>query len=288
MPAPRASAIFDRHSAKRGFVKRVRAFANRAAALPGFPMLWIAGAVAALLMIVTGGFRTGAFPLGSRIALWAMLLGWNTLKWQLWLAFTVRGRRDWWRASVVGGVLLNLPLPFEIGFALAAVGVSRAPLATVVWGQAAAIAATAFAAMALIGWWLATRRPAPQPVAALIAPGGLLDRARVRPIDLLAVEAEDHYCRVHRRDGGSALVHYRFGDAMVELAGLDGAQVHRGAWVAAAAVLGGVRAGRRWRLLLSDGSTLPVSASHVAGARARGWLRAPAPKTGVALAAASA
>jgi DNA-binding LytR/AlgR family response regulator len=101
----------------------------------------------------------------------------------------------------------------------------------------------------------------------------LLARARVAPEALVAIQAEDHYCRVRRRDGSSALVHYRFADAMTEVAALDGAQVHRGTWVAAAALRGAVRERRRWRLLLADGSSVPVSTSRVAETRSRGWLK---------------
>ena len=104
---------------------------------------------------------------------------------------------------------------------------------------------------------------------------GLLGRARVSPEALAGVEAEDHYCRVRQRDGRSALIHYRFGDALAELQALDGAQVHRGAWVAADAVEGAERAERRWRLRLAGGTTVPVSATYAAEARRRRWLRTP-------------
>lgn len=112
---------------------------------------------------------------------------------------------------------------------------------------------------------------------AAAAPGqGLLARARVAPEALAAIEAEDHYCRVHRKDGGDALIHYRFGDALAEVAEIEGAQVHRGSWVAADAVTGAEREGRRWLLVLSDGTKVAVSPPHLAEARRRGWLTAPA------------
>jgi hypothetical protein len=122
------------------------------------------------------------------------------------------------------------------------------------------------------------RRRLAQPCAAAPPPHGLLARAGVTPEARASIQAEDHYCRVHRADGSSALVHYRFADALAEVAALDGAQVHRGIWVAAAALRGVVREQRRWRLLLADGSSVPVSSSRVAEARTRGWLkRIPAP-----------
>lgn len=262
--------------AKRDFAKPARGFANWLASLPGFPLLWVAGGAAAVLMIVTGGFGTGVLPLGPLCLFWGLLFGWNTLKWQLWFALTVRAPRDWWRSAALGGLLINLPLPAEIAFGLSLAGAGRAPPAVAVWSQAAVIAAAIFAAIFLVVRWL-SRRAAVEAAAppAIPAANGLLDRARVDPAALVAVEAEDHYCRVRCRDGRSVLVHYRFGDALAELAGVPGAQVHRGAWAAADAVAGAVRRGRRWQLLLADGSSLPVSATHLASVRMRGWLRAP-------------
>lgn len=46
---------------------------------------------------------------------------------------------------------------------------------------------------------------------------------------------EDRYLRIHT-DGGSDLILMRLRDAVGELAGADGLQVHRSFWVARAAV----------------------------------------------------
>ena len=270
------------------------AFANRArrfvklAALPGFPFLWIGCAVAAMLMIVTGGFGPGELPLGLRTVFWALLLlGWNLAKWQTWFALTVSKPADWMRSAVIGALLLNLLIPVEIALSLRAIGVHAAVRAPEAWGSALAISLVLLAPI-----YLMKRRLWPSRPETLAAPpdNGLLTRAGASADILVAVAAEDHYCRVHRQDGSSALVHYRFADALAELAGLDGAQVHRGFWVAAGAVRGAVRDRRRWRLQLSDGRLVPVSTSHLAAVRRRGWLRrpsstgsAPGPQSAVAL-----
>ncbi|MEP9358224.1 LytTR family DNA-binding domain-containing protein [Sphingomonas sp. KR3-1] len=247
------------------------AFAKRALPdrpVPGFPLLWIACFAAAALMTVTGGFNTGALPLGQRIAFWLLLMGWNALKWQLLFAWGVRKPSDWPRVALLGTVPLNLPLPLEIWLCGRLVGVAMAAMPLDVWARAVAISATIFAVCTLVAWTLLRRlRP-------VRAETGLLARARIAACDLSAIEAEDHYCRVHRRDGRSELIHYRFGDALAEVAGIDGAQVHRGAWVSATAVEGAAREGRKWRLLLAGGGSVPVSATYAAEARARGWLRA--------------
>lgn len=259
---------------KPAFANRVRRFVKPAAArllgLPGFPILWVASAAAAMLMIVTGGFGTGQLPLGMRSLFWMLLLGWGCAKWQIWFVLTVRKPADWMRASLVGSFLLNLPLPVEIGLCLRLLGVAGGPGPWETWLRALALGAAVLAPIYAI-----THRPRPiaAPAGAAPSPDRLLARCRIVAEDLIAVAAEDHYCRVHRRDGSSILLHYRFADALAEVTALDGAQVHRGIWVAAMAVRGAVRDGRRWRLRLADGRLVPVSASHLGAVRSRGWLR---------------
>ena len=253
------------------FAKRVRRFANRARTLPAFPMLPVAGAAAALLMVVVGAFGTGQLPLATRLGFWAVLMAWNVVKWQLWFVFTVRAPRDWTRAVLIGTPLLNLPLPFEITLALRLFGITVSPRGLPhVWIDALAISAAIFAVI-----YLARRRYRPAMVAAApaIVPGGVLAKAGVAcPTALHAIRAEDHYCRLFLADGRAPLVHYRFGDALAELAGFDGRQVHRGAWAASAGVVAAERDGRAWRLVLADGTRLPVSTRFVADLRAQGWL----------------
>ncbi|MDV3458641.1 LytTR family DNA-binding domain-containing protein [Sphingomonas sp. HF-S4] len=274
MPAARTArqSRADPAPGKPRFANRVLGFAKRTwrDPPPGFPLLWIGSLGAAGLMVVTGGFGTGRLMLGHRIGFWLLLMGVNALKWQLWFAWRVRKPGDWPRASLLGTPLLNLTLPVEIALCGAAVGQPFALNLFETWGHALAISAMIIAVAAMAAWVVLHR---PQPAAAPIPDGGLLGRARVTPDALAAVEAEDHYCRVHSRDGRSTLIHYRFGDALVELAGIDGAQVHRGAWVAGEAVQGVERDGRRWLLQLAGGAAVPVSATYAAEARRRGWLR---------------
>lgn len=271
MPSSRTASLRPSGTAyKRSFAKRAFDFVKRA---PGFPILWIAGMTAAGIMIVTGGFGTGAMPLGQRIGFWLVLMGWSSLKWQLWFLATVRKQTDWIWAAAIGGVLLCLPLPIEIRLAARVVGIDNGfadPVGT--WTRALAIGAVIFAAIVLV---LATtgRLPIFRPKPVAPPAEGLLARARVSAETLAAIMAEDHYCRVRRRDGSDALIHYRFGDALAEVAELGGAQVHRGAWIAEGAVEGAVRDGRRWLLLLGDGTRVAVSATYLGEVRARGWLR---------------
>ena len=272
MPAARSlrTGPAARPPGKRGFAKRVLGFAKRALpnrAPPGFPLLWIACLAAAVLMTVTGGFGTGRLPLHSRALFWLVLMLWNALKWQALFAWGVRKPSDWPRISLLGTIPLNLPLPFEIWACGQLVGAQMRAMPLDIWLRAAVIGVLIFAVCSLVAWILLRRM---RPVR---AETGLLARTRIRAEELAAIEAEDHYCRIHRRDGTSELIHYRFGDALEEVAALDGLQVHRGAWVAAEAVQGAAREGRKWRLLLAGGGSVPVSATYAAEVRARGWLR---------------
>jgi DNA-binding LytR/AlgR family response regulator len=95
--------------------------------------------------------------------------------------------------------------------------------------------------------------------------------ARVAEGDILAVQAEDHYLRVHTTTG-NALVLGRLADAVRALAGCDGAQVHRSYWVSRGAVAGHAREGQRVTLTLSNGLQVPVSRRHAPVLRRMGWL----------------
>lgn len=116
------------------------------------------------------------------------------------------------------------------------------------------------------------RPPAlPEPVAATIPafPSALL--GRLPPAigsDIIALETEDHYLRVHAA-GGSALILMRMADAVAMLDPRLGAQVHRRWWVAQAAVAGVRAEGQRFFLCLTDNKLVPVGRSFSAAARAR-------------------
>lgn len=88
--------------------------------------------------------------------------------------------------------------------------------------------------------------------------------------DLVAIEAQDHYLRIHTRLGAD-LILCRFADALNELTEADGLQVHRSWWVAADAVQAMARDGARTFVTLANGVRVPVSRSFRAAVRAREW-----------------
>jgi hypothetical protein len=119
-------------------------------------------------------------------------------------------------------------------------------------------------------------RPAPAapPSGLTAAPNRLIARLPARlGGEVLALQGEDHYVRVHTALGSDMLL-MRMGDAIEELGGLDGERVHRSWWVARGAV-GETRAnGRRLTLTLTNGLEVPVTREATAKLRRAGWPRA--------------
>lgn len=64
----------------------------------------------------------------------------------------------------------------------------------------------------------------------------------------------------------------RLSDAVAELEGIEGAQVHRSWWVARGAIAEARRGDGRATLTLKDGSEVPVSRTYARRLREHGWI----------------
>ncbi|MGH7024140.1 MAG: LytTR family DNA-binding domain-containing protein, partial [Caulobacteraceae bacterium] len=95
--------------------------------------------------------------------------------------------------------------------------------------------------------------------------------ARRRCARLIAVEAEDHYLRVHT-DAGDELITARFAEALDELAGAHGYRTHRSWWVAADAIEKVAWRRGAGEARLAGGLVAPVSRTHAPLLRAAGWM----------------
>jgi len=116
-----------------------------------------------------------------------------------------------------------------------------------------------------------TITPAPSPAPQTTGPR-FLDRLPPElGSELIALEMEDHYVRAHTALGNE-LVLLRMRDAVAELDGLDGRQVHRSWWVARGAVADVKREGRNVRLMLDNGLEAPVSRANVTPLKDAGWI----------------
>ncbi len=189
-----------------------------------------AAVVAAAIVIaaIAGPFGTWRLSGEQRALFWAAAILLNAAKWGLWYRLVAprfgAGRRGVLAAALAGAILLNLTLPLEIEWLMHAVGL---PIRLAYWPLYLTALAISAAITTIVVTVMGTAAPAPA-AAGPIPATGLLARANAAAADLLAVEAEDHYLRLHLTGGRRPLILYRFKDALAELAPLDGAQVHRG------------------------------------------------------------
>lgn len=91
--------------------------------------------------------------------------------------------------------------------------------------------------------------------------------------DILALESEDHYVRVHGHKQSELLL-LRLRDAIAEMDDSPGEQTHRSWWVARDAVVGVSGAGRNREIRLVNGTCAPVARDSVDRLQRTGFLPA--------------
>ena len=248
---------------------------------PAFRRGLIIAALAGLFMALVGALGTDEAGLPVRIAYWLpLMLTGSALG--TGVAFGVqtwgRLRSRLFAEGALIAVLVALPLTAvviganQLAFdnrpsSLLAVGVTFAIVLMVSSVMTALTYATSPAAAPSVP---AAAAPVPVPAP---APPRILARLplHLRHARLLAIEAEDHYLRIHT-DAGSDLILLRLVDAVAETDGLDGARCHRSWWVARAAVTAVERDGARTLLGIGPALRVPVSRSYLPELRAAGWL----------------
>ncbi len=246
----------------------------------------LAGA-AALFLSLSGAFGSGGAPWTLRLLYWLLAIGGGTL-----IAGVAAARVNdsrWsegglWRPVALVTALATPPIAL-LAWALYAAMFARGRLEPALLPGFVLPAGAVTAVLALVTA-LVERRPVmthATPIAATpaapVAPTSatpvaarLLDRLppRLRGAELHAVEAEDHYLRLHT-SRGSDLVLMRLADALGELEGIEGARTHRSWWVARAAVQGAERGDGRAVLRLPGGLEAPVSRTYAPALREAGW-----------------
>lgn len=236
--------------------------------------------VAAVAMTVAGAFGTGTAPFLQRLAYWVLLMAAGAA-----LAVPVNAGMTLW------GKLTAKPLAEAsvVSLAIAVPLTLVVLLTTLVFFGARQATASAIASLFLVvlltsalmtGLRYGFRRNPAE-----ISPGAGLAKAATAPrrpyifrrlpthlreARLYALQAEDHYVRVHT-SAGSDLILMRLSDALAELDPVEGARTHRSWWVARAAVLRAERRNGGGELTVAGGLVVPVSRSVYAGLKARGW-----------------
>lgn len=228
------------------------------------------GTVISLFFALLAPFGSGVEPLIRR-TVQIVVYGWFGGLLGLASARLVARTRLWRNVAASGiatGLLMTPPM-LVIVWLGAGLSVGRllpaSALPEMVWQTVLICVALSFLSVAF-----ARRR------VVVIAPPGppkFLDRLpfKLRGAEIWAVEAEDHYLRLHTSKGQD-LILMRLADAVDELAGIEGAQVHRSWWVARDAITDARRGEGRATLTLKDGSQVPVSRTYARELRALGWI----------------
>ncbi len=238
---------------------------------------WLQGLVvtlvAAIFMTEAQAFGSSLMSLPTRFAYWLglMVIGW------LWGVFVssfffrrIRPPQRLWASVLLSSLVIAIPYSAVVGFATHLAKGSRfnnlADIADLVGSVLVVTAAMNVINVLVARQTGATTSASPQPPR-------FLDRLplKLRGAEIWAVEAEDHYLRLHTSKGQD-LILLRLSDALDELEGIEGARVHRSWWVARDAITDAVRSDGRATLTLKDGAEVPVSRTHARRLRERNWI----------------
>jgi hypothetical protein len=235
-----------------------------------------AAAVAAgVFLAVVGAFGTGERPLLTRLIYWVPMILVGTAAGFAIALRTMRrpkiGENDLLVWAIVT-TLVALPGTLLVwGYTFLIFG-TRSWL-PILFLDVAVVSGAATAIMLLINRPGAVTRAAPPSPTGAAAPARFLDRLpeKLKGAALYAVQAEDHYLRLHTSKG-SDLILMRLSDAIPELEGIEGAQTHRSWWVAKDAIADVKRSDRKVTLILKGGTEAPVSRPNATALRESRWI----------------
>lgn len=237
----------------------------------------LAVAVAAgVVLALTGAFNSGGAPLWLRMAYWIPLMIAGGLWGQAasWLLdrFIALDERPWLTVALLS-LMITGPVVVTVWGVTGMVFDGRPyPLSSLPYFIGPVLIVTV--TLSAINVFLERARPVQ--THAVAGGEGAASRfpdrlpPRLRGAGIRAVQAEDHYLRIHT-DRGSDLILMRLSDALDELEGLEGAQTHRSWWVARGAVREVTRGDGRATLALEGGLTVPVSRRYARALRDAGW-----------------
>ncbi|MBU1375267.1 MAG: LytTR family transcriptional regulator DNA-binding domain-containing protein [Alphaproteobacteria bacterium] len=227
---------------------------------------------AGLFLTFSGAFGTDDAPLPARLIYWMTLMVVGYLWGALVVRFFLRDRRRTgkiWIDAGISALVMSVPLTLLVWAATRFMFNSNVPFSGI-WVLFGPVLLVSLA-LTSINMLIETRRDAL--TAAGPNPPKFLERLplKLRGAEVWAVEAEDHYLRLHTSKGQD-LILLRLADAVAELEGIEGAQVHRSWWVARDAIADAKRGDGRATLTLKDGAEVPVSRTYAGLLRERGWI----------------
>lgn len=235
----------------------------------------VAGALLAI-MGPFGSYMNGgaAHLLGYWIG--AMLLGLMLYgpAFRMMGAWTKPGSRRWWLGLVAATLIASIPEALATRAAAFALWPDLVELRLRVSLWFAQTVTIGLIAMTVAGLVL-RRTAAAQTNALSVSP---VAAEVVTPLDgdVLALQMEDHYVRVHR-PAGTELILMPLGRA-IEAMQMSGLRTHRSWWVADHAVEAVEGNARSMRVRLSNGVVAPVARSAVIRLKAAGWTGGDGPR----------
>lgn len=242
-------------------------------------LLLIAVIVGAVLAVLGpfGSYMNGGVARRALYWIGAMVLGLALYGAAFWIvkATTSAASRLWWPALIAATSLVSVPQALatraaafwlwpELGHLGLSNGLWFAQTATL---GLLMMLGTAFA--------LRSKRQATLKAPSASAPTDAPSLGK----DVLALQMEDHYVRVHRAHG-SDLILMPLGRAIARVEA-EGLKTHRSWWVASHAVVRVEGTARSMRLHLTNGVVAPVARSAVLPLKAAGWLTDPVDESGV-------
>jgi LytTr DNA-binding domain len=226
-----------------------------------------------LAMTALGPYRTLDVPTVLRTTYWLAAMVGAGLVWiALDAVLGPRIRGFWMRVAAVSLAMTVPATPFIYLLNALMLDLPRRPWLMPQLGGQVFVVALLIMAVRALAWRriVETRTLVVPPLPEAERAFRLRLSARRRSARLIALEAEDHYVRVHT-DAGSELVGMRFADAVAELALAHGYRLHR-SWWAAADAIETVRWNRgTGEARLAGGLVAPVSRSCAAILKEAGW-----------------
>lgn len=235
------------------------------------PRFWGTFLAVVLIFAVTGPYGTmESMPAGKRFAYWLIL---HAAAWSIAILFSVLADtllrkvldRMFWR-MMIGSLVAALPIGFAIGLVDYIFSGDPVLLESSLYR---AFFALPLCALFCFLTYLTMHRQIEQAKAEIPSSSSILDRLKPQNRGaLLRLSVQDHYTEVVT-SRGRELVLLRFSDALREIGGTPGLQVHRSHWVADAHVEALKRDNGKILILTRDGTQIPVSRSFAEEARRR-------------------
>lgn len=243
-------------------------------------LMCVAGAVVVLALLQPLGIL-GEQTMGTRLFYWARSVGVGYLLHRplLWLGgkLALQARLPEWAGWIAGLVVACVPMSLWLWYFGPRIDPGRPFPSEALWADTAGQVLLVSSLIALCLWFIedlktvSRSRPldSPSVIASPAARPAILARTPWPLSQLIALEGEDHYVRVHT-DYGSHLVLIRMADAIAETRPVEGMSIHRSWWVAKDMVKSSEANGRNLTLHLHADLSATVARSRVA--EVRRWL----------------